>query len=89
MVRISQLSAGCSRRPGCWLSPCSVWRRCESLRECIHGHVQTCPAEGPDGEGFGLGAVAGGEKSALEELLSTNAAKVRARQRRLHVQRTG
>jgi len=40
--------------------------------------VQTCPAEGPDGEGVGLGAVAGGEKSALEELLSTNAAKVRA-----------
>ena len=40
--------------------------------------MQTCPAEGPNGEGVGLRAVAGGEKSALEELLSTNAAKVRA-----------
>ena len=74
---------------GLLAEPLLCLRRCESLRECIHGHVQTCPAEGPDGEGFGLGAVAGGEKSALEELLSTSAAKVRARQRRLHVQRTG
>ena len=73
---------------GLLAEPLLCLRRCESLRECIHGHVQTCPAQGADGEGVGLGAVAGGEKSALEELLSTSAAKVRARQRRLHAQRT-
>ena len=43
------------------------WQWCDSLSECIHSHVQTCPAVGSDDMGFGGSS---SERTALDELLS-------------------
>lgn len=52
------------------------WEWCESLRECVHSHVQTCPIDSGDGDDMGLGGGTSDELAALDGLLSSTPVKV-------------